>query len=78
MGGRYVLWRKEIPKNTTITIKKAFVYGKYFFSDYTFSLDIEDSLFNLDSSIPIYLYTPLTHEENGYIVLDPKFLREIK
>jgi len=77
-GGRYVLWRKKIPKNTIIKVKKAYVYSNILFSDFAYSVEIENSLYNLDANIPIYVDSLLTKEENGYIILDPNFLKEIK
>ena len=75
---RYVLWQKHIPRNTIIKVKKAFIYGSHLFNDVAYSVEIEDSLFNLNDNLPIHLDSLLNKQENDYIVLDPVFLKELK
>ncbi len=78
-GNRYVLWQKRIPKNTIIKVEKAFVYDGIPFDNFAgYGVKIEGSLFTLNVTLPIYIRSILTKDEEGYIVLDPSFLKEIK
>jgi len=76
-GNRYVLWRKQIPENTIISIKKALAYDIFLSNDYTFIVEVDGFLFN-SHNLPIHLYSLLTKEMNEYIVLDSEFFREIE